>query len=85
MGRCMDHSQVGATVPLPTEAGETRAQKTGSRTYQEAEGDDLQDTFQGKHHGEGDVQVLQGQLVRAGRRVVLPGREKRRERTKPSG
>lgn len=50
-----------------------------SMTYQEAKRNDLQDTFQGEHHGEGDIQVLQGQFIGTGSRVVLPGREKRKE------
>lgn len=28
------------------------------QTYQEAKSDDLEDAFQGEHHGEGNVQVL---------------------------
>lgn len=39
--------------------------------YQEAKGDDLEHAFQGEDQREGDIQVLEGQLIGAGGRVIL--------------
>ena len=48
---------------LPTEAGNVNPKRREDKhearinptTYQEAKRNDLQDTLQGKHHGEGDI------------------------------
>lgn len=45
--------------------------RMGSDTYQKAKSNDLKDALQREHHGESNVQVLQGQLIGVWSRVVL--------------